>query len=236
MLMHLFAVIAWQNKKIVNKHYQRLFSLIIFIFSLLLLLHFIPEFYNQKLLSDIQVSENAPLYHQYLNFDKLLLATILLLFVIPYNQPVKGQPLFKLFGGFILLSFVVIGIALSTNLVAIELKWHNYFVLWAIANLMFTCFAEEVFFRGFLQLGCQRFLSKYNLPAYILKSAPIVFISLIFAVAHFPAGISYVSVAFLLSCFYGLSYQKTGNIYVPIAFHFLFNCLHMTLLTYPYLA
>ena len=63
----------------------------------------------------------------------------------------------------------------------------------------------------------------------------IVISGLLFGLVHFSAGPIYTLLAMLLGCTYAYVYYKSNSIYWPIAIHFSFNLIHITLFTYPYI-
>lgn len=245
------AIIAYLNRcqqdkttdlPIKIRYFNWLNNTIIFLLSVALLLHLVPGFNNLLIIEPIKLSENAVEYRQFLNFDKAILAAILLLLVVPKNNALNRQPLWRSVLVFIVVSAVCIGIALKSELVAVDVKLIALFIPWALVNLTITCVAEEAFFRGFLQIQFASFFARFSTSSRsryatsYANSLAILATSVIFALAHFPAGGVYMLLAGLLSVSYGVAYYLTKNIYLPILMHFSFNSVHFILLTYPYLA
>lgn len=201
----------------------------LFSLSVLALLHALPGFHNPQLIAGLTLSTDSLPYKLYLNYDKLLLAAVLLLFVVPDSRAVTMKSLLTLLGGFILLSGLCLTIAQQTGLVRAELKLPDITLLWMLSNLFVTCFAEEAFFRGFIQQQVQRWLKTPCSPWVLVISGGL------FGLAHFPAGASYVLIATLLGTYYAYCYQRSQHILLPIGLHFGFNCLHFFAFSYPYL-
>lgn len=91
----------------------------------------------------------------------------------------------------------------------------------ALAILIATVFApifEEVFFRGHLQTGIA--------SATRTRWMAIVFTSLVFAAIHPWWTIPPI---FVLSVCLGYLYERTGNLWMPIALHVAFNAISTTL-------
>ena len=197
-----------------------------------LALHLIPGFNNLLI---IDKSEKSPLsmpFSLYLNWDKAMILFLLLSawptlitkssqsstlkLVRPYQQFLLGLLLFM----FIFL------VSIYLELIAFDVNLPIWWWLFALNNLLITCVVEEVFFRGFiLQKLHQR-----------LALVPALFISaILFGLAHFAGGLSYVFVATLAGVLYGIVYLWTGHIRYSIAVHFLLNMTHLTFFTYPML-
>lgn len=203
-------------------------GLLIFILAIGLMLHWVPGFYNPAIIDAVQVSENAPVYSQYLNFDKALVGFFLLIYVIstPPNISYHGYLLIILACSF---SYgVAILLAITTGLVEYDIKFPDYILSWLLINLFVTTYAEEAFFRGFVQTAIAKSVAK--LPYH--ETVTCVSSGLLFGLAHMPAGIAFSAVAAILGTSYAYGYLRTGNILVPIVAHFLFNLIHFTVFTY----
>ena len=111
-------------------------------------------------------------------------------------------------------------------------KWPPMLGLWLAANLLFTCVAEEAFFRGFIQRHLTDWLSKLKggtLIAWLVASVA-------FGVAHVAGGGGYVLLATIAGLGYGLVYMKTARLEAAIVTHFALDTVHMLLFAYPRLA
>jgi membrane protease YdiL (CAAX protease family) len=81
----------------------------------------------------------------------------------------------------------------------------------AVALSAGSALGEEVFFRGYLQ-----------------PRVGLLVTSLVFALAHFSyASVSEVAAVFLLALALGGLYRWTGNLWAPIAAHFVFNLVNL---------
>ncbi len=123
----------------------------------------------------------------------------------------------------------VTALAVALGQVRVDPKWHPLFLVWAVANLLFTCVAEEAFFRAFLQRRLALWLASFK---YSLIVAWLI-ASLLFGCAHLGGGISLFVVATAAGLGYGWAYLKTGRFESAVLVHFLFNTTHFLLLTYP---
>ena len=91
----------------------------------------------------------------------------------------------------------------------------NFWQLAVIAAL--AGIGEELFFRGLIQLGLSAGLG-LNIWLAILVA------SLIFGLAH-AATLTYFLLAFIISIYFGFLFDYTGNLFVPIAIHALYDFL-----------
>jgi len=98
------------------------------------------------------------------------------------------------------------------------------FWIFAVANLLNTCVAEELLFRGVLQ----RWLMARGGAILALVAA-----SVLFGIAHFPGGAAFVLVACGAGLLYGLVYLWTGQLVWAVLVHWGLNLTHLALFTYP---
>lgn len=99
-------------------------------------------------------------------------------------------------------------------------------------NLLFTCVAEEAFFRGLLQGRMARALESAGRHR-LAFGLPLCASALVFGLAHAAGSPSYVLMASLAGLGYAWSYAVTGRIEVPILLHWTLNALHFMAFTYP---
>ena len=81
-------------------------------------------------------------------------------------------------------------------------------------NLVVTCFAEELFFRGALQR---------ELMLYLAPVPAIIITALLFGAAHVTRGWELAFVATVAGLLYGFIYRRTGYLSLAVATHFLVN-------------
>jgi membrane protease YdiL (CAAX protease family) len=120
----------------------------------------------------------------------------------------------------------------ATGYVRFDPKWTTLFIPWAIANLFFTCLAEEAGFRGFLQHELSRVGSNPRIGAAVA----LVVSAVLFGLAHLGGGWSYALAATVAGLGYGAAYLRTQRIEAAMAVHFSVNALHFLFFTYPRLA
>jgi len=206
-------------------------GLTIFILSILLLLHLVPGFNNVVILDNIQVSDNAPPYSQYLNFDKALVGFFLLIYVVKSPVNLSFEKYLVVIMAISLSYGIAILLGVTTGLIGYDFKIPDYMITWVLLNLFISVYAEEAFFRGFVQSSIASSIAENKWKETIV----VISSGLLFGLAHIPAGIVYATIASILGCAYAFGYIRTGNILVPIVGHFIFNLIHFTIFTYPYI-
>ncbi len=201
------------------------------ILAVLMLNHLAPGFNNLRIFENVRFSADSKPFTMYLNFDKTIVGTFILLFFLNKRREHSVRKGFLLSAGrtlIALLSFLI-PIALVIQYVRIDLKLPDLAWIWALNNLFFVCFAEEAFFRGFLQKGLTSFLPKTQ----SMSTLSVVLASAMFGLAHFKGGASYIALAAIAGLFYGYVYQKTDRIESSILVHFGLNAFHFLCLSYP---
>ncbi|MBY7735147.1 CPBP family intramembrane glutamic endopeptidase [Francisella philomiragia] len=218
---------------VMNKYNHIIFKIILALFAYLLMLHILPGFNNLNLYKNILVSPDAIPYSMTLKFDSLFVGLSIITVAIPtlvqeLKYKIMKSILFGIFYG--LLAILIIGgIAFNFNFVKWDIKFNNLIIIFIIQNLFFTCFYEEVFWRGLLQ--------KNIFNNYLNKYLSILIIAILFATAHLIfANYKFAILAFFASIIYGLSYNSTNNLLASITTHYLVNITQIVLVTYPILA
>lgn len=204
-----------------------LMMLAIIISTILFAFHMVPGFYNILLLERVSLSGSSVPFSMYLNFDKVMVGLILFINSKLYDRE-KSIDLKSL--GFtakmFVLCAVILGVAATlSGYVAFDFKLPNILLIWALNNLFFVCFAEEVIFRGIVQSQ----LKKYIANRYIA----ILLASLIFGLAHYPGGIYFIILAIIAGFFYGYVFERTQRISCAMLIHFSLNLAHFIFFTYP---
>ena len=90
----------------------------------------------------------------------------------------------------------------------------QYAAAFIFVNLMETCFAEELFFRGALQRELMLYLAPW--PA-------IVITALLFGLVHLSHGWEFALMATLSGLLHGTIYRRTGVLSLSVLSHFLVN-------------
>ncbi|PSU22772.1 CPBP family intramembrane metalloprotease [Photobacterium phosphoreum] len=194
-----------------------------------LIAHLYPGINNLLVLNQVNSGPLSLPFTLYFNIDKPMLIFALLLLVpnIVSNNEYNWHQLslsrlqkWILGGGLITLPLLAWGL----QLVKPEFTIPSWWWIFAINNLIFTCVAEEVLFRGYIQ----GFLCKKLSP-----TMAIIIASVLFGLAHLGGGPLFVIIATLAGILYGVSYYWTKKITVAIVVHFAFNLLHLAFFTYP---
>lgn len=227
----LMAVAFYRFSAIANSRYNWVLGIVVLLSCAAMLIHAIPGFNNPVVIQSFKISELAPDYTQYLNLDKAILAVLLLVFVVPKSQAVVTADRIHAISTFTVFAIIATIVALMTNLVALDPKVTPILISWMLINLLFTCFAEEAVFRGFIQVQIKKAIGSKPYAGW----ASVVVTGVVFGVAHIAGGGKYVAVACIIGIGYSYVYHKTQNIYAAIWAHFLFNLSHILILTYPYL-
>lgn len=194
-------------------------------------LHILPGFNNWAFYQDVRLSENSALFSVWYNFDKPLVGLLVLGFC--YERLIHSFADFwemlkkilpVMIGGILM-------IYLLSNIVGyaqFDPKITAVFFPWAIKNILFTVTAEEVLFRGVIQNHLSK-LIKHNHRASVALGIG----ALLFGVAHYSGGLTYVILASIAGLLYGYVYMKTNRIEAAILTHFLLNAGHFLFFTYP---
>jgi membrane protease YdiL (CAAX protease family) len=118
--------------------------------SLALALHAFPGFNNPLIIENIKLSVSSAPFTQYANFDKASVGLFLLLFFCPRVSSVRelGQVMRKAAPAALATATVVLALSLLVGLTQVDAKIPALTAVFLVTNLLFTCVAEEAFFRG----------------------------------------------------------------------------------------
>ena len=205
----------------------------LFIFlALALAMHWLPGFYNGRVIPPQRFTDDAVPFSMYLNLDKPLIGFWLLL-VCPWIVGRRSlRSLFYVSALALALSAVLaLGGALALGVIGWAPKWPEYAWLWLLNNLLLVTLVEEALFRGYIQGGLSRYFKHLAYGEHLA----LLLASLLFGLAHAGAGWQWVLLASLAGVGYGLAY-RFGGLAAAIATHFGLNMLHFGLFTYPMLA
>ncbi len=214
------------------KNFKKAFlALAIVLWGLILSHHFSPGFTNWKIVSEIKLSPDSIPYSFYLNFDKGIVGLFLLLFIpnLIHNKNELKSMVATLIPIFLLGSFLVLLFSFLLGYIYWDPKFPDFFSIWALKMLFFTCLPEELIFRGFIQRELASNWKKFSWgPLASLTTS-----SFLFGLDHFAGGLKYIFLAFIAGFFYGWVYQKTNRIESSVLFHFLLNTFHILGFSYP---
>lgn len=193
-----------------------------------LMLHVAPGFQNPLAIEGV-VSKGAVPFKAYLNLDKTLVGIWIVCCIAWIDD---GSSMWRKAGGGVLYgaaTFIAIAIpAVSAGVIHLDPKMPDIAWLWVLNNVVLVCFAEETFFRGYIQHGLARLLEPRRFGAAMAMAIS----ALIFGLAHFAGGVPMVIMATVAGVGYGLAYRRFGLI-GAIAAHATLNTAHFLLLSYP---
>lgn len=204
------------------------------VFSLALMAHIAPGFSNVLIVRDAVLSPGAVPYTLFLNFDKAHIG----LFLLAFGPPLIASKAdwLRMLNALLPRLLVIIGVvlvcALAIGQVRVDLRWSEFFPVWAWANLIFTCTAEEALFRGVIQRRLQGTSSGTG-EATPREIAGLLIAGAVFGTAHFAGGWSSIVLAAIAGIGYGWIYWRTNAIEASILAHFLLNTTHILFFTYP---
>jgi membrane protease YdiL (CAAX protease family) len=225
----------WRDKprSVTSRAAQLIAGIVFFLLALALGLVLLPGFPRTVLIAETVLSPGAAPFSLGLGFPKVA-GGILILGLINEARVRSWRELGEILrrAAPILLAtaLVVMIFTLAAGYVRFDPKWTPLFFTWAAANLFFTCLAEEAFFRGFVQAELARLGGRGWTTLAIATSA------VLFGLAHFGGGSTYVIAATLAGLGYALAYHRTQRIEAAMAVHFGLNAVHFLLFTYPRLA
>ena len=217
-----------------SRRHQVLTTIVTVVFSLALMAHVVPGFSNLLIVRDIVLSPGAVPYALYLNFDKAQIALFLLAFGPPLLS--SGTDVVTMLKGAVPGALVLIAVLMACALwvgqVRLDLKWPEIFPVWAWANLVFTCAAEEALFRGVIQRRLQADSASPTLGNG-KGIAGLAIAGIVFGLAHYAGGVWSVMLATIAGIGYGWIFWRTNRIEASILAHFLVNTTHILCFTYP---
>ena len=196
--------------------------------------HQVPWIHNVRVVDAVVLSPSAAPYTLYWNYDAALAGFLLYAVCVqPQRRTVWGRSAAATATATVLTPVLLVVPALAMGFVAWDPKWPAILILWAPANLLVTCLAEETFFRGLLQQHLSSAL-RAKVPAAGLVA--LFAAAAAFGLAHMGGGIRYAVLAMLAGIGYGAAYHVTQRVEASMLVHFSLNLVHLTLFTYPFVA
>jgi len=209
-------------------------TLVVLALSLALSVHALPGFNNPKVFDAVRFTANATPFTQYANFDKGAVGLLLLAF---FCRRLNDRPdARKRVGSAALIGVVgaavTLGVGVAAGAVAPDVKLPERFWVFLSVNLLFTCVAEEAFFRGVIQERVATALGDGKWAAY----GSVALSAILFGLAHAAGGVAVVVVATIAGIGYATAYARSRTIESAILAHFMLNAIHFVGFTYPSLA
>lgn len=212
---------------------RTLLSGITALLALALALHFVPGFDNPIIVAQVQVSNDAAPFTQYANFDKGAAGLLLLVFFC--QRVTRWDGWRRLAAPTVIAAAAtaaaVLIVAWAIGTVRPDPKLPAFALAFLSVNLLFTCVAEEAFFRGLLQERLTRRLAAQ--PRF--RWVPVAASSALFGAAHFAGGPTLVLLATIGGVGYSLVYAVTRRVEAAVLTHFAVNAVHFFGFTYPHL-
>jgi membrane protease YdiL (CAAX protease family) len=210
-------------------------GLAFFIYALAMGLALLPGFNRVVLVAPQVLSAGAVPYSIGVGFPKVVTGILILGLINPVlvrSWGELGRVLTRALPVFVITAAVGMAVVIALGYSTFAPKWTALFLLFAPINLFFTCLSEEAFFRGFIQQELSRVGSRPALAAGVA----LVIAAILFGLAHFGGGLTYVLAAAVAGLGYGWAYLRTQRIEAGMAVHFGVNAVHFLLFTYPALA
>ncbi|KAB2970516.1 CPBP family intramembrane glutamic endopeptidase [Zoogloea sp.] len=200
--------------------------------ALLLALHLCPGFQPLLLADGLVLSPGASPFTLRAGFDKAAAGLLLLACFAPRCRRFDelGQSLRDSLPLAALTVVLTLAAAWLSGRVVPDPKWPAVAPGFLAINLLFTCVAEEAFFRGLIQEGLHRRFASLG-PAL-----PVGLSSMLFAAAHLGGGVLHATIAGLAGLGYALVHARSRRIEAAILTHFAVNAVHFLGFTYPGLA
>lgn len=198
------------------------------------IIHMIPFFTNWKMFSGLYFGSSTMPYNLYYNLDKGIIGVVLFVYLVRTPNLLKDWKL-KLNISLCIGSIAAASLILLTFLLG-YIKWDpkipNITPFWLVCNVFFVCFAEEVFFRGFI-FGYVSKKAFYYLEEKERFIIGYVLSSVLFGLYHYRLGWMYMILAFIAGLFYGWAYHKTKRVEFSTVSHLMVNAIHFFLFSYP---
>lgn len=207
--------------------------------SLALAIHLVPGFNNLPIVINEQITPDAIFYTLYANLDKGIAGVFVCAYFFSINKAVLKkdvstdirinvkQPITII----LCTILATLTVALMLGIVNFNPKVPDFWLAFVAINLLFTCVAEEAFFRGLLQTKLSQLITTKRLSNLPIL-APFV-AAIVFALAHLAGGLSYVLVSAVAGFGYSFIFYKTQRLEWAILCHWLVNVSHFFLFTYP---
>ena len=130
---------------------------------------------------------------------------------------------------------VVLALGVASGLTAWAPKWPPFAGRFLAGNLLFTCVAEEAFFRGLVQERLTR-LGDGRPSARAWTIAGLALATLLFGLAHAGGGPRWMLAAGVAGLGDGAVYARTRRLAPAVLVHFALNAVHFVGFVYPQLA
>ena len=198
---------------------------------LALTLHRVPGFHNPILIDYLRLSTEAAPFTLYANFDKASAGLIVVAFLCNHAKtPVEwAADMRKAIPIALITTVAVLVTAMAMAYVRPEWKASPFTPIFLVTNLLFTCVAEEAFFRGLLQDRLAALLKSTRFGGW----SAVIVSAILFGLTHIGGGLPYVVLASMVGLGSAYAYYRTQRIEAAIVTHFMLNAAHFIGFTYP---
>lgn len=207
-------------------------TVVVLLFSLALSVHALPGFHNPKAFDAVRFTADAVPFTQYMNFDKGAVGLLLLAFFCRRANAASASRL----GSAALIGLagaaVTLGVGTAVGAVHWDPKLPERAWLFLSVNLLFTCVAEEAFFRGVIQERVATALGDSRAAV----AGSVALSAVLFGLAHAAGGMAMVALTTIAGVGYAAAYARTRTIEGAVLAHFMLNAIHFLAFTYPSLA
>jgi hypothetical protein len=227
----LAAALAWSYAHATARAARIALGVVFAAYAVAMGLALLPGFDRVVLVGPVVLSPGAAPYDIAVGFPKVVTGIFILGLISPALISRRGLgAVLKSAAPVFAATVVVVMIGVySMGYTAFAPKWPALFLLWAPINLLFTCLSEEAFFRGFVQHE----LARAGAQSDAAQVGALALGAVLFGLAHFGGGTSYVIAATLAGLGYGWAFQRTQRIEAAMAVHFGVNATHFLLFVYP---
>lgn len=228
------AALAWSSHNADNKSLRVVATLAVIVLALALALHAVPGFRNPVVIDAVRFSSDSAPFTQYANFDKGAVGLLLVALMAPHLTGLRDLRRIAEPSLLAALATViaVLGVAVALGYVRWDPKWPPEALTFLTLNLLFTCVAEEAFFRGVIQEKLTQAFERFPRLAWL----PVVISTLLFALAHARGGLPLIALAAMAGLGYSLAYAWTRRVEAAVFVHFAVNAIHFLCFSYPHIA
>ncbi|MET0382401.1 MAG: CPBP family intramembrane glutamic endopeptidase [Burkholderiaceae bacterium] len=204
--------------------------------ALAMSLHLLRGYHDPLPGAALRLTPDALPFVPHLNFDKAAAGLVLLAtFAARARSPrIFAGQLGPIAVAAAATASAAIGLALAAGVVRFEPKLPDIAPPFLVANLLFTCVAEEAFFRGLIQERLMRLAASSGSTAW--TAGAIAASAALFGLAHAGGGAPWMLISAVAGAGYAGLYARTRSIEGPILVHFAVNAAHFLGFTYPALA
>ncbi len=230
-----FMCLGWWAQESASSSASSKWPLLAFgVMALALALHAFPWFHRVPVFASVRLSPDAPPFALFASVDKALAGLGLLVWTCRRcGSPPEWRTMLRETAPVLLLTVgVVLGLGVATHLIHWDPKWPVQAPAFLAVNLLFTCVAEEAFFRGLLQERLTQACGASPLACWL----PALVSSALFGAVHLGGGWPFALLAAVAGLGYAVAYARTQRIEAAILTHIAVNATHFLLFTYPALA